>query len=184
MRSAFRPLRSVFIFPTIQLTTAAANQRYRDRFRVVHFSVQADHVHWIVEAADKVSLSRGMRSLAIRVAKNVNRLVSRTGRVWADRWHGRELTTPRVRAALVYVFGNFRKHHPNVNLALDPFSSALYFPRFLELNGHTPLRSTRDLLVRDSPEPCTWLLRAGWLRHGQLSMFETPTRRDSRTGRK
>jgi REP element-mobilizing transposase RayT len=131
MRSVFRPLRSAFVFPTIQLAIAGANRRYVELFRVVHFSVQADHMHLIVEALDKLSLSRGMRSLAIRLARNVNRLVARTGRVWADRWHGRELTTPRtVRTALAYVFGNFRKHHPNVNLAVDPFSSAPHFAWF------------------------------------------------------
>lgn len=178
MRSTFRPLRSVFVFPTIQLAIAGANNRYVDQFRVVHFSVQADHMHLIVEAVDKPAVSRGMRGLAIRLAKNINRLVCRTGSVWADRWHARELTTPRaVRTALAYVFGNFRKHQPNLNLAVDPFSSAPHFPWFLELNGDAPPGSSPESLSRAPPEPRTWLLRVGWLRQGRLSMFEGPARR-------
>ncbi len=60
---------------------------------------------------DKRALSEGMRSVAIRIALAVNELVGRRGRLWADRWHGRALTSPRaVRNALVYVLSNFSKH--------------------------------------------------------------------------
>jgi hypothetical protein len=68
-------------------------------------------VHLVVEAANKRTLSAGMRSLAIRVARHANRLLMRTGRFWADRWHGRALSNPAdVRNAVVYVLANFRKH--------------------------------------------------------------------------
>src|SRR5262252_6902518 len=60
MRSAFRPLRSQFVFPTVRLAIAAANRREGTDFRIVHFSVQIDHLHLLVEAADKDALSSGM----------------------------------------------------------------------------------------------------------------------------
>src|SRR5262249_40243892 len=111
LRSLFRPLRSQHVFPTVCIALAAATRRTPARFRVLHFSVQWDHLHLIVEARDQRALSSGMQGLAIRVARAVNQLVVRRGRFWADRWHGRDLTSPRaVRNALVYVFGNFRKH--------------------------------------------------------------------------
>jgi hypothetical protein len=48
-----------------------------------------------------------VRGLAIRVARAVNRALGRRGRVFADRYHARALTTPRaVRHALVYVLMN------------------------------------------------------------------------------
>jgi len=110
LRARLRPLRSQHIFPTVRLALSQAARRSA-AFRVIQFSVQDDHLHLIVEAADKAALSRGMRGLAIRLARQVNQLLMRKGPLWADRWHGRALTSPRqVRNAFVYVLGNFRKH--------------------------------------------------------------------------
>jgi putative transposase len=90
---------------------AALAQASRHRFRVLHFSVQADHLHWLVEADEPTGFERGVRGLAIRVAKAVNCALGRVGRVWGDRYHARMLRTPReVRNALVYVLSNWLKH--------------------------------------------------------------------------
>ena len=88
-----------------------------------------DHLHLIVEASDKRALSSGVRSVAIRVARYVNGLLSRRGPLWADRWHGRTLTSPReVRNALLYVLANFRKHAERVLApGIDAFASAAWF---------------------------------------------------------
>jgi hypothetical protein len=78
---------------------------------VLHFSVQHDHVHLLVEADGHTGLRRGIQGLAIRIAKGINRALHRHGRIWADRYHSRTLNTPReVRHALVYVLQNWRKH--------------------------------------------------------------------------
>ena len=55
-----------------------------ERFRIVHYSVQRDHLHLIVEAADARALSRGVRGLAIRMTRYVNDLLARRGALWAD----------------------------------------------------------------------------------------------------
>src|ERR1700745_1020662 len=44
-------------------------------FRVVHYSVQGNHIHLLVEAEGKLALTRGMRALGIRIAKTLNRLM-------------------------------------------------------------------------------------------------------------
>jgi REP element-mobilizing transposase RayT len=177
-------MRSAFVFPTVATAIREATSRAPERFRVVHFSVQIDHLHLIVEAADEIALSSGMRGLAIRIARRVNRLVRRNGRVWADRWHGRELTSPStVRSALRYVLCNFRKHNPHARATVDRFSSAPYFRGFRELKGRAPaeLRPgfahwtwTAQLDSFDC-NPRTWLLRVGWERKGGLSLFEIPS---------
>src|SRR5947207_3734056 len=96
-------------------------------FRVVHFSVQANHVHLLVEADDKASLSRGIMGVAIRMARAVNRVLERRGNVWSERYHSRALKTPReVRNGIVYVLMNRRKHASKA-VALDPCSSASLF---------------------------------------------------------
>jgi putative transposase len=87
LRSSFRQLRSQFVFPTVRLALVAAARRDPNRFRIAHFSVQWDHVHLVVEAADKRALSSGVRSVAIRIARYVNDLLKRRGVLWADRWH-------------------------------------------------------------------------------------------------
>jgi REP element-mobilizing transposase RayT len=45
-----------------------------DRFgcRVVHYSVQSNHLHLIVETEDNRSLARGMNGLAVRIARTLN----------------------------------------------------------------------------------------------------------------
>lgn len=145
LRSAFRPLRSRFIFRTLCQAIAARNERATTGFRIVHFSVQYDHVHFIVEAANARALSTGARGLAVSIARRVNSLVGRCGRFWADRWHGRALATPReVRAAIVYVLGNFRKHAPSARALVDRYSSALDFEGFREFGGRTLRQVVRE----------------------------------------
>jgi hypothetical protein len=96
-------------------------------FQVVHHSIQSNHLHLIVEATDRDALTAGMRGLLIRIARALNRLWSRRGRVFADRFHERELRTPReVRNALVYVLNNGRKHRSRL-AGPDPLSSGAQF---------------------------------------------------------
>jgi putative transposase len=129
LRSRFRPLRSEFVLPTVRLAIRDAGEREPERFRIVHYSVQYDHMHLVVEARDKAALSAGMRSVSIRIARSVNALVGRRGAFWADRWYGRALTSPRqVRTALLYVLANFRKHsRVALGPGVDPFSSGAWF---------------------------------------------------------
>jgi putative transposase len=53
---------------------------------IVHFSIQGNHVHVIMEAAGKSALSNAVRALSIRVSRGLNRMMGRTGPVFADGW--------------------------------------------------------------------------------------------------
>ena len=80
-------------------------------FRLVHYSVQGNHMHLLVEAEDEKSLARGMQGLGIRVAKGLNKTMRRSGRVLDDRYHGHILKTPtEVRNARVYLSTNAERH--------------------------------------------------------------------------
>jgi hypothetical protein len=163
---------------------SATNRTAPAQFRVVHFSIQGDHAHIIVEARDRSCLIEGVRGLSIRLARRVNRLLGRRGRFFADRWHGRALETPRaVRNALVYVLANFRKHGHDRGAVLDACSSAPYFPDFVEFSGCAPIDRLPRLLPKSlaPPEPPTviarsWLLSMGWKRRGLISIRERPAR--------
>jgi putative transposase len=138
-------------------------------FRLLHFSVQADHLHLLVEAEGGAALARGCQGLAVRVAKSVNQLLGRRGAVWGDRYHARRLATPaEVRRALVYVLQNWRKHVAGAR-GLDPRSSAAWFEGWRmpvpARAGPSPVRVPR-----------TWLARIGWLRHGRIDVTEEPRR--------
>lgn len=179
LRSICRSLRTQFVFPTVRRAIALAN-RDGARVRIAEFSVQSDHVHLLVEADGRAALLQGLRGLSIRIARNVNRLLRRRGRFFADGFHARALTGPRaVRNALVYVLGNFRKHERCASAALDIYSSAPYRRDFLECPGELPAVRLRHALVPADDPPTaaarSWLLRAGWRRHGEISMFARPS---------
>jgi putative transposase len=189
MRSKFRSLRTQFVFPTLRKALADAT-RARADFRITQFSVQGDHVHLLVEADSKQALSRGMQGLAIRVARRVNRLVSRSGKLWADRFFSRALSSPRaVRNALAYVLNNFRKHRTAGEAKIDAYSSAPYFAGFRELRGKPawdlPRSRRLPLTPQGVPPPAfdddvpilearTWLARVGWREAGLVTLAEGP----------
>jgi REP element-mobilizing transposase RayT len=153
-------------------------------FRVIHFSVQADHVHLLVEARDKAALSLGMRGLVIRLAKAVNRARGRRGPVWADRYHTRALTTPReVRHALVYILMNYKKHRPEAewrthasgrwhrpdSRGIDPCSSGWWFDGWRHRPALPPPGVRSPVAA-----PRTWLARDGWRHYGLIGLDERP----------
>jgi hypothetical protein len=133
----------------------------------VHFSVQNDHIHFIVEAAERSALIHGVQGLTIRLARGINRTIDSKGRVWGDRYHSRELKTPReVRHAVVYVLMNAKKH----GLAtppIDPFSSA---PWCDGIRGNVPPDDASPVML-----PRTWLGGVGWRRRGLIEPHEKPS---------
>jgi REP element-mobilizing transposase RayT len=141
------------------------------RFRVLQYSVQADHLHLLVEATEPTGFERGLRGLAVRVAKTVNRALGRKGRVWADRYHAHILRTPReVRNALAYVLNNRRKHFRGVG-GLDPCSSARWFDGWRTVVGADASTGWPPVAA-----PRTWLARIGWRRYGPIDPDEAPSR--------
>lgn len=100
-REVVPSLRSGRVFPGLRRALAAS---HKAAFRVLHFSVQSDHVHLLVEGDEGVSLVRGLQGLACRCAKAINRAVRRRGGVWSSRYHSRALRTPtEMRRGLVYL---------------------------------------------------------------------------------
>ena len=140
----------------------------RGYFRVVHYSIQRDHAHLIVEAKGREALGRGMMSIGARFARAVNRVFERSGPVLEDRYHMRALRTPReARAALRYVLLNARRHGRVREEGIDPASSGRWFDGWRSRSR--PLVGPRAV----SP-PHTWLLSRGWRRHGLLDPVEVP----------
>jgi putative transposase len=171
---SFRDERLLPVFRTAFRAASTAH------FRLLAFSIQADHLHLLVEADEPTGFARGVQGLAIRVAKAVNHALGRRGIVWADRYHARVLRTPReVRAALVYVINNVRKHLRTA-FGLDPYSSARWFDG--RATAVVPVDPTSPVVAAR-----TWLGRVGWRRAGPIDLDESPRasgprRRRSRHG--
>src|SRR5262245_24154767 len=124
-----------------ELIRSAIAAGWREDFRVVEYSLQQDHIHALVEANDERSLSRGMNGLATRIARGLNRLWERVGRVFLERYHALQLTTPRaVRNALIYTLQNARKHGAWRGIAPDVFSSAPFFDGGTARSERVPIR--------------------------------------------
>jgi REP element-mobilizing transposase RayT len=150
---------------TLKATRAVPNLRSRKRygaikaafvrfcaqnelcFRLVHFAVLSNHLHFVVEADSKRALSLGMQKLLHSISGRLNALSVREhgarqsttggsyralqgwlGRVFADRYHAHPLKTPtEMERAVRYVRDNAEHHYhhggPQDAPSCDPFSS-------------------------------------------------------------
>src|SRR5829696_9152174 len=175
MRRGVPSLRSQVTFGAIRRAFRGA----RDRFgmRLVHFNVQGNHVHLIVEAEGTRALSRGMAALGIRIARQLNRALGRQGGVFEERYHSTPLTCPRqVRNALRYVLLNGPVHRSRIRPArrggsgpvgLDPCSSGAVFDGWrpgVAIAAPEPWGPAGELVVAAS----RWLLSVGWRRWGPI----------------
>ena len=142
-------------------------------FQIVHFSVQKDHLHLIVEAKDREAVIKKMSGFMISFAKRLNGVLGRKrGKVWSDRYYRRDIDSSRdMRNVLAYVFGNAKKHGviPRDAGVIDYLSSAWTFDGW-------------DVKVVLPPEKIRWkppklrteLLRRDWIGFGLLRVGDAP----------
>jgi putative transposase len=80
VREGLPSLRTVKLVRELEITFAASCER--NDFRLVHYSIQGNHAHLIVEADDEGALGRGMKAIGARLARAVNRVSDGPGRFW------------------------------------------------------------------------------------------------------
>jgi REP element-mobilizing transposase RayT len=148
----------------------------RRTFRVIHFSIQPNHIHLIVEASSASALARGVGGLASGLARRINHGLRRKGRLFSDRYHAHALATPtEVRRAIVYVLNNHMKHPVPIpdrgtepQDGIDPLSSARWFDGW-------QVRPPAPAAPPPVASPHTWLAGIGWKRAGgTLHRHERP----------
>jgi REP element-mobilizing transposase RayT len=166
---------------------AIATTWQRHDFRVVHVSIQREHIHLICEADDKLALGRGMKGLEISAARHLNAAVSiergmsarRRGNVFPERYHVEKLTTPRqVRNCIAYVLNNWRHHDEDVGafraMQLDPYASGVLFDGW---NRERPFVPPENFVPLGTMRPQTYLLSVGWRNHPLIDPREVPGER-------
>ena len=155
--------------------------------RVVHVSIQGNHIHLLVEAASEVALARGMKGLQVSAARRLNAAVTAErrlspplrGQVFLTRYHAQIIRTPRqARHCLAYVLNNWRRHREDLagvaqrRAQVDPYSSGLGF------DGWAGVAATFGRPPDYQPLPVeaarSWLLRDGWRKHGAIGLREVP----------
>lgn len=158
----------------------------RDEFRIVHIGLERDHLHLIVEADSHVALAKGMHAFQTSAAQRLHRAISAAtgqpcaGKVFADRYHVRLITTPtQARHSISYVLNNWRKHRYDQGMEtmfwdVDYYSSGPTFPGWAELESSPVLLQTPDSPCLSVSLPRTWLLRTGWRRAGSISLRDVP----------
>ena len=133
----------------IAIEGALRDAKGRFGLRVIHYSIQGNHLHLLIEADGAMSLCRGAQGLAIRIARAINRAQGRQGKVFSDRYHARALATRReVVNALRYILENYR-HHLRADVApkgADPCSSAMWLS--IPVTGDAPVVPPRTWLLR------------------------------------
>ncbi len=178
-------LRTVKLVDAVERTFSKGCER--GEFRLVHYSLQEDHAHLIVEAKSREALGRGMKAIGARLARAVNRVFGRKGRVLADRYHLSVLRNPsQVRNALAYVLLNARRHAAKGGrrlssaARLDPGSSGRWFEGW---RWRPAADGPGPPLARGAPVARArfWLLAEGWRRRGLLDPDEVPGNRRRRS---
>jgi len=159
----------------------------RRDFRIVHVSIQSNHLHLLVEASDERALARGVQGFEISCARRLNRAVARDrretrprrGRVFVNRYHAEVIDSPRrARHALAYVLNNWRRHREDERglaqrrALVDPYSSGIDFDGWAGRSAPFARPPEYEALPVVAAE--TWLLTAGWRRHGLVDVRETP----------
>jgi REP element-mobilizing transposase RayT len=154
----------------------------RENCRIVHLSIQRNHVHLLVEADDRMALARGMQAFQISAAKHINAALGRRrGQVFADRYHPERITNRKqARHALAYVLNNWRRHREDraafaQGWLVDPFSSGCAFDGWKELEGSPWFWKLRET-YQPMPvwRPKSWLLSEGWRMYGLIGAREVP----------
>ena len=124
--------------------------------RLVEFSVLSNHLHYVIEAPDKESLTRFMIGLKVRFAKAINRVAGRKGAVFADRYYREDLASlGQVRNALRYVLCNASKHGVKYEGRVDPCSSGAWFDGWLDFE--TPLESNSPVAKARGWKLLNWM---------------------------
>ena len=127
-------------------------------FRICQFSIQGNHLHLVCEADNHVALAKGMQAFAVRIARAVNRIARRTGRVFNDRYHVRYVNNAsQLRRLLAYVLLNHRRHDRRKR-GVDPFSSARHFDGWSRPPEILPV----DCATSPVAPARTHLLNKGW----------------------
>lgn len=114
--------------------------------RVIHFSLQHNHIHLIIEADNNDILTTGMRSLTITFAKGL-----KIGKVQVERYHLHVLKSIReTKNAINYVLFNKQKHEKGKYSIVDEYCSILSLRNAMKIISEYAKRQSLTLKIEKS----------------------------------
>ncbi len=114
-----RPIRNK---DSLRLLKRAILNSRKKGLRVIHYSLQHNHVHLILEATSNEVLERGMRSLTVTMGKGLKK-----GKIQLKRYHLHVLRGLReTKNAIHYVLFNEQKHSKSRMVRLNGYSSLIF----------------------------------------------------------
>lgn len=155
-------------------------------FRIIHISIEREHLHLIVEANNHEALWKGMRTFQSSAAQRLNRAISlatgrkHRGKVFDDRYHAQFITSPtQARNTISYTLNNWRRHEHDQGMEsmfwdVDYYSSGPSFDGWAELDDSPVLIPAPDYPRLSVCRPKTWLLKTGWRKAGPISVRDIP----------
>lgn len=112
------------------LRRAILNAR-RQGLRVIHYSLEYDHIHLLIEADNNHILNKGMQSFGVTFSKAINRMRKLKGGVYKHRYHFRQISSSKeLKNVLGYIFTNGIKHK-TANDIVNPYNSIRAEMKFL-----------------------------------------------------
>lgn len=105
------------------------------RLKIIHYSLEYNHVHLLAESYDEKILHCSMQAFGISLAKQINKFKALNGTVYKHRYHLRKINSPRdLKNVLHYIFKN-GIHHKRTSSVLDPYNSIVVERNLLTLYG-------------------------------------------------
>ncbi|MDO9181155.1 MAG: transposase [Bacteriovorax sp.] len=93
------------------------------KLKIIHYTLEYNHVHLLVECNDNNILHLGMQALGISFSKAINKIKSLSGGVYKHRYHFRKLATRReLKNVFHYIINNGKKHKRATSM-IDPYNS-------------------------------------------------------------
>lgn len=130
----------------LRLLKRAIVRARRFHMRIIHFSLQSNHIHLIVEADTNKILTAGMRSLTITFAKGLKK-----GRIQTERYHLHVLRgIQEAKNAVNYVLFNKQKHEKGICSTVDEYSSVLLLRNAKDLIKKYAVKARMTIKVRSA----------------------------------
>jgi len=120
-----------------------------DSFRIVHISIQGNHIHLLTEATDEHALAAGMQRFEILDPAT-------------------DAQRSRLRAEQLGATSRGSDDTRRGDALIDPYSTAWAF------DGWRDLDEVPEWDRLPSAEPRSWRLRVGWRKHALLGVREVP----------
>lgn len=135
----------------LRLLKRAILNSQRHGLKVLHYALQSNHVHLLIEATDSKTLTKGMRSITVTMARGIDQ-----GKVQLQRYHLHVLRTVReTKNAIIYVLFNEQKHSGSKIVKMDGFSSLVLMKEI-----KTIVRNKGFSLIWQKPPEVSFMNRA------------------------